>query len=331
MSKIEANKMELAPVSFNFETMLRKTVDMTQFRAEEKSLMLHVSFDDSIPTTLQGDDQRIAQVITNLLSNAVKFTPQYGEVWLTADSCGQSEAGHIIRVSVRDTGIGISEEQQKHLFAAFEQAESSTSRHYGGTGLGLAISKRIIEMMNGKLWVESAIGKGATFTFEVCLPAGQESENPPLNQSIHTESQDSTENGDGYVGLFAGKRVLLAEDIEINREIVQALLEPTGAFIDPAANGAEALRLFSENPEAYDLILMDVQMPEMDGYEATRRIRALENPQAATVPIIAMTANVFREDIEKCLEAGMNAHIGKPMDFAETIQVMREFLLVQNR
>jgi CheY-like chemotaxis protein len=138
-----------------------------------------------------------------------------------------------------------------------------------------------------------------------------------------------TESGDAYTDLFTGRRILLAEDVDINREIVQTLLEPTGAFIDIAENGAEALRLFSENPESYDLILMDVQMPEMDGYEATRRIRALENPHGSTVPIIAMTANVFREDIEKCLAVGMNAHIGKPIDFAKLVNVMQNYMLPQ--
>jgi signal transduction histidine kinase len=332
MSKIEANKMELASVSFNFKTMLCKTVDIARFRIDEKDQALHVSIDDRIPSVLCGDDQRIAQVITNLLSNAVKFTPQSGEIWLTANYCGQSEVGHTIRVSVRDNGIGISEEEQNRIFTSFMQAESSTSRHYGGTGLGLAISRKIIGMMNGKLWVESAVGQGATFTFEVCLHEDQDSAKPLLDQNadlVPLAEHDRIESDDNYSDLFTGRRILLAEDVEINREIVQALLEPTGAHIDAAANGAEALRLFSENPESYDLILMDVQMPEMDGYEATRRIRALENPHAADVPIIAMTANVFREDIEKCLGAGMNAHIGKPMDFAETINVMRKYILPQ--
>jgi CheY-like chemotaxis protein len=334
MSKIEANKMELTLVSFNFETMLQKTVDIAQFRADEKRQTLHDSFDDRIPSTLCGDDQRIAQVITNLLSNAVKFTPPGGEIWLTASYRAQSEVGHTIRVTVRDNGIGISEEQQKLIFTAFTQAQSSTSRQYGGTGLGLAISRQIIGLMNGKLWVESEVGKGAAFTFEVCLPEGHSSEKPPLDQSgglDHIAEQGSMESGDNYTGLFSGRRILLAEDVDINREIVQTLLEPTGAQIDAAVNGAEALRLFRENPESYDLILMDVQMPEMDGYEATRRIRAIENPYAANVPIIAMTANVFKEDVEKCLEAGMNAHIGKPIDLAETINVMRKYMLSQKR
>jgi signal transduction histidine kinase len=330
MSKIEANKMELAPVSFSFEAMIQKSVDISQFRADEKEQTLHVNFDDRIPSTLLGDDQRIAQVITNLLSNAVKFTPQSGEIWLTAGYCGHSAAGHTIRISVRDNGIGISEEQQKRLFTSFEQAEKSTSRQYGGTGLGLAISRQIIGLMNGKLWVESEVGKGATFTFEICLPEDHDSPKPLLDKSagiVHIAEQRSNESEDNYTNLFCGRRILLAEDLEINREIVQALLEPTGAQIDAAVNGAEALRMFSENPDSYDLILMDVQMPEIDGYEATKRIRTLGNPRAALVPIIAMTANVFKEDIEKCLEAGMNAHIGKPVDFKETIKVMRKYML----
>jgi CheY-like chemotaxis protein len=145
-----------------------------------------------------------------------------------------------------------------------------------------------------------------------------------INECLGAAKQGPRGSGDDYAGLFAGRRILLAEDVEINREIVQALLEPTGVTIDAAENGVETLRLFCQNPADYDLILMDVQMPEMDGYEATRRIRAYAHPWAKDVPVIAMTANVFREDVEKCLESGMNAHVGKPLNFDEVLNVMRE-------
>jgi len=216
---------------------------------------------------------------------------------------------------VTDTGIGISDEQQSRLFSSFEQAESSTSRKFGGTGLGLAISKHIVELMGGKIWLESRPGAGSTFTFTVLLKRGKEENAESSPHKAASEQQVS----------FKGRRILLAEDVEINREIVIALLEPTEIEIDCAVNGKEAVRMFSHKPKSYDLILMDLQMPEMDGFEATHQIRSIEG-QLKRVPIIAMTANVFKEDIEKCLKVGMNDHIGKPLDFNEVMEKLKYYL-----
>jgi len=449
MSKIEANKFELSPAEFDLEKMLRRVVNVVNFRIEEKHQKLSIHIDRSIPRMLIGDDQRIAQVITNLLGNAIKFTPEKGSIALAVRLAGKGSDICTLQISVSDTGIGVTPEQQKKIFDSFEQAESSTTRKYGGTGLGLAISKRIVEMMGGDISVQSEPEKGSTFIFTMQLLRstnekhtllsadinlsnlriltvdddpdilsyfheiahsfgimcdiaasaekaleliGQNngyhlyfidwkmpsmdgiqlareikarvSENPivimisaaewssiadeakaagvdkflskPLFPSTIAEvineclgvdrHQAKKSQSTDIAGIFEGRRILLAEDVEINREIVQTLLEPTKLEIDFAENGAEAVRMFSEAPTPYEMIFMDIQMPEMDGYDATRHIRALDIPAAKTVPIVAMTANVFKEDIERCLEAGMNDHVGKPIDFEEVLGRLRTYL-----
>jgi signal transduction histidine kinase/DNA-binding response OmpR family regulator len=449
MSKIESNKFELAPAEFDLEKMLQRVVNVVNFRIDEKRQRFAVHIDGSIPRTIIGDEQRIAQVITNLLGNAVKFTPEQGSISLAVRLAGKGNDFCTLQISVSDTGIGLNEEQKKRIFMSFEQAESSTTRKYGGTGLGLAISKSVVEMMGGSIWVQSEPGKGAVFIFTIQVQRGTEEKRKPLSDEINLSnvrvltvdddldilmyftdiaqsfglSCDVAVSGEkaleligqkgGYhiyfidwkmpemdgiqlsreikarvtensivimisaaewggvaeearaagvdkflskplfpstiaevineclgvdkrqaekaqaadiAGIFAGRQILLAEDVEINREIVQTLLEPTELKIDCAENGAEAVRLFEGAPDKYGMIFMDIQMPEMDGYEAARRIRALNNPSAKTVPIVAMTANVFREDVEKCLDAGMNSHIGKPVDFEELMNRLHSFL-----
>jgi len=322
ISKIEANMLELSPVEFNFENMMQKIITVINFRVDEKQQKLSIYIDGKIPQTIIADDQRLAQVITNLLSNAVKFTPEKGSVTLDARYIREEEDIHTIQISVTDTGIGITDEQQKLLFKSFQQAESSTTRKYGGTGLGLAISKNIVEMMGGKIWITSEPEGGSTFSFTIMAKKGKTAETNAHNVG-GVRQADGTEN---INGLFAGRRILLVEDVEINREIVIALLEPTQMEIDCAENGVEAVRMFSEAPDKYELIFMDVQMPEMDGYEATRRIRLLDTPKGKSVPIVAMTANAFRENVEECLAAGMNDHIGKPLDFEKVIEKLCFYL-----
>ena len=348
MSKIEANKFELSPAEFYFEKMIQRVVNVNNFRLEGRKQKLTVNIDKKIPGTLIGDDQRLVQVISNLLGNAIKFTPEFGLIGLEAYFKGEDNGLCTIQVSVKDTGIGINPKEQERIFSSFEQAESSTTRKYGGTGLGLSISKSIVDLMGGNIWVQSEPGKGSTFSFFVKMKRGRYETQESLRHGVNSCSAETVDEAHlDLNGMFAGKRILLAEDVDINREIVQALLEPTRIGIDIAENGAEAVRKFRETPGKYDMIFMDLQMPEMDGYDATRRIRALEAQisrkqsgsvfsraesrkfpeRSAHVPIVAMTANVFREDIEKCLEAGMNSHVGKPLDFNEVIGVMRSYLL----
>jgi len=319
MSKIEASKFELSRTEFCFEKTIKNVVSVISFRIYEKKLQFSISIDKEIPSRLIGDDQRLAQIIANLLSNAIKFTPEGGKVSLDARLTRREKSLCTIRVDVSDTGIGITPQQQSRLFTSFTQAESSTSRKFGGTGLGLAISKHIIEMMGGRIWVASEPDKGSTFTFTVGMECAEHANND------EAADEGSAEAASG-IAYLKGYNALLAEDIEINREIVMALLEPTGLEIDCAKNGEEAVRIFGENPTKYDVIIMDVQMPEMDGFEATRRIRELDNARAKKVPIIAMTANVFKEDIVRCLESGMNDHVGKPLDFNEVMDKLRRFL-----
>ena len=319
MSKIEANKFELSHEEFDFEKLLQRVVNIISFRADEKKQQFTVEIDKSIPRVLIGDDQRLAQVITNLLGNAVKFTPEEGIIKLITGLSGEEDGIYTVQIAITDTGIGISQEQQQQLFRSFHQAESGTSRRFGGTGLGLVISKNIIELMGGHIKLESAIGKGSTFTFTFKAKRG----------SADTVSCDHIKESIDYHGIFEGYKILLAEDVEVNREIVGALSAPTLLEIDYAENGVEALFQFKMSPDYYDLILMDVQMPQMDGYEATRRIREYEdqlNDEHKRIPVIAMTANVFREDVDRCLKAGMNDHIGKPLVMGEFIATLSKYL-----
>ncbi|MDR0324001.1 MAG: response regulator [Treponema sp.] len=323
MSKIEAGKFELFSAEFEFEKMLEKAINVIGFRIEEKKQQFSLYLDADIPQVLIGDDQRVTQVITNLLSNAVKFTPENGSIWLKAIRISEEDGLCTIKIEVKDTGIGLSAEQMSRLFASFEQAEVSISRKFGGTGLGLAISKQIVQMMGSKICVESELGKGALFTFTVQLRRAAD-ENEFINRNAKKGGEIDLE----AAVSFQGCRLLLAEDVEINREIVLSLLEPTKLMIDCAVNGAEAVKMYSAAPDSYDLIFMDMQMPEMDGLEATHKIREFETKQKNQkgVPIIAMTANVFKEDIDKCLDAGMNGHIGKPLDLNEVLQVLKHYM-----
>jgi signal transduction histidine kinase/AmiR/NasT family two-component response regulator len=316
MHKIEANKLELCEEVFDVDKMIQSTLDIIRFRVDEKHQTLTVHRASPIPQWLTGDAQRLAQVITNLLSNAVKFTPEGGSITLEAELLGDTKGVYFLGFAVLDSGIGISRKQQAQLFTPFQQAERGTYNTYGGTGLGLAISKYIVEMMGGSISVESELGKGAKFSFTVQLKEGTFS-------ALQREQGESIPNTPDD---FKEYQILLAEDVDINREIVMELLSITGIKVDWVENGAQALKRYQENRGKYDIIFMDVQMPEMDGYEATRRIRSLGDPRAQVIPIVAMTAHVFREDIEHCLEAGMNDHLSKPLEFGAVLDILKKYL-----
>ncbi|MCL2636796.1 MAG: ATP-binding protein [Oscillospiraceae bacterium] len=316
MAKIEANKLELSPIEYNFEQMMQRIMTIIRFRSDEKQQNLNINIDEKIPAYIIGDDQRLSQVITNLLSNAVKFTPEGGVINLNASLVEDVGGSCELQIIVEDNGIGISPEQQSKLFNAFEQAESGISREYGGTGLGLAISKRVIELMGGQIKVESELNKGTRFTITVKAQRG--------NKTVKTN--DKSLRGDTAGNTFNGKKLLVVEDVEINRVIILSFLKDTGIEIDCAANGKEALDTVTESPEKYDMILMDLRMPQMDGYEATRRIRELPQCTLEKLPIVAITANAFKEDIDACIAAGMNDHIAKPFDVEKVFNILRKYL-----
>ncbi|MDR1616240.1 MAG: response regulator [Syntrophomonadaceae bacterium] len=317
MSKIEANKLILFEEAFDFRAMINDIKNIINFSVESKRQIFTIAIDPALPDYLIGDRQRLAQVITNLLSNAVKFTPNEGRISLTVQPYEPEEPDGLkfsFLLSVKDTGIGITAEQMPRLFHSFEQADKSTSRKFGGTGLGLSISKHIVELMGGKIWAKSELGQGSEFSFSLALRRG-EAPGRENSKNLLPEAYD-----------FSSFRALVAEDIEINREILLALLNPTGLQIDCAENGRRAVDMFAAKEGGYHIIFMDIQMPEMDGYEATRHIRALDLPDAKTVPIIAMTANVFKEDVNNALASGMNAHLVKPVIIDDIMRKLVEYL-----
>lgn len=290
LTKIEAGALALNPVEFNLRESLVDAARPIFVPIRTKSLGYECRVSDAIPKTVVGDGMRLRQVMVNLLGNAVKFT-ESGSVQVDV-TVSAFEGGRLDLIfEVRDSGIGISIEQQEKIFEAFRQADSSTTRKYGGTGLGLAISRRLVEMMGGRIWVESAPGHGSSFFFtcRLALP-------------------EPSSDGAGRSPL----EILLVEDNPVNRRIAETLLGKLGHRVAVAPNGLEAVELYRGG--AFDLVLMDVQMPEMDGLDATRAIRGIERTTGRRAQIIAMTAFDQEGDRERCLEAGMDAFLGKPVD-----------------
>ena len=345
MSKIEEGKLELSCTEFDFSSMLQRVIDIFEFRFHEKNQQFVIKTHPLIPPYIITDEQRLAQVITNLLSNAIKFTPEEGKVGLEVKRIdnGEDLKSCELEFSINDTGIGISKDEQAKLFKSFVQVDSSISRKFGGTGLGLVISKRIVEMMHGSIRIESELGKGSSFIFTIKAEIPEHKGEHPKSELPHQESTLSCALAHQKSALahaeqkpeippvitkndFGGKQILLAEDVEINREIVITLLEDFNLQITEAEDGQKAFEVFAANPEKFDLIFMDIHMPGVDGYETTKLIRAMDHPRAKTVPIIAMTANVFKEDVNRCIAAGMNGHIGKPLDFVEVTAVLKKYL-----
>ncbi len=453
MSKIEVNKLVLNAEPFNLEKMLMDVYNVISVKSDEKHQDLQVKIGLDVPYNLVGDDFRLTQVVTNLLANAVKFTATEGIIRLDVDLAQLEIDACTLRFSVTDNGIGIAPEVQGRLFSSFEQADGGIARQFGGSGLGLSICKHIVELMGGKIWVESELGRGSRFSFEVRFPLAENQEksaliqNPDLKKMRVLVVDDAEETrlyflqimqslgiaavaaengvaalavlqealamdrpfdavfvdwqmpgmdgietagairervGSGVVVIMisaaqwsemeeearaagiqrfvpkplfpsalvdamletfgeapdkraknskrpqvdlTGLNILLVEDVPINQEIIGTLLEDTHVGLDFVENGALAVETFAAHPQKYQLILMDIQMPVMDGFEATRRIRAMDLPEAKTVPIVAMTANVFREDIEKCLQSGMNDHLAKPIDEHLLFEKLTNYLL----
>ena len=316
IAKIEEGKLDLVNNSFCLKEITENLLVSSKQAAEDKNQDLSVNIATLDSCTLIGDSMRLSQVLLNLLSNAIKFTPEYGRIDFNIKELSRDADNALIRFSVLDTGIGIHPEFMEALFLPFEQADSSILRKYGGTGLGLAISQRIIRQMGSEIIVESEVGKGTEFHFSLLLPID--------NKLQYSDEEKSLETPD-----FSGRTVLVVDDVEINREIVCILLEQTGISIEIAQNGKIAFDMVEQSDVGqYDLILMDIQMPLMDGYTATREIRALDRLDAKDIKILAMTANAFKEDIDQAIGSGMNGHISKPVDESVLLKTMADAFLL---
>ncbi|MDR2421264.1 MAG: response regulator [Oscillospiraceae bacterium] len=315
MAKIESGKFQLSEDGFLLRTALCEVENIITQRCAEKKITLECGFRDMPDYGVVGDKLRLKQVLINLLGNAVKFTPEGGVIRFTV-AAAEGEGSVRAHFRVSDTGIGISEEQMAKLFSAFEQADSTIAVRFGGTGLGLSISQNLVRQMGGEITAESKLGEGSAFEFTIDM-ARVEGLSPDAGAVVPGTAD------------FAGRRIIVAEDIEINRIILRELLADTRVEIDEAADGAEAVSLFRDSaPGYYSLILMDVQMPNLNGYGATREIRALapERPDAVTIPIIALTANAYKEDIDRALESGMNGHLAKPIDIGDVLAALKKFM-----
>ncbi|MBC9784144.1 response regulator [Heliobacterium chlorum] len=322
-SKIEAGKMPIETVEFDAEWVIQNTSTTLAGKAREKGLHLHTSFDPKIPRILRGDPVRLRQILFNLLDNAIKFTEQ-GQVDLQAQRMAVKSEKVYVRFQVSDTGIGMSKEVIKHLFQPFHQADSSMTRRYGGTGLGLSIAKRLIELMNGTVGVQSEAGKGSTFWFLIpfetmgeASPVMSTEETPTggTNAKVTLRDASDTVPADGVSKLMKGP-ILLVEDSPVNRKLTVMQLNKIGfGDVDVCVNGREAVKAASAKP--YGIILMDCQMPVMDGFEATKAIRRIEGVMGRYTPIIALTAHAMEGDRERCLQAGMDDYISKPVKLEE--------------
>lgn len=315
-SKIESGKIELELTNFQLANVLSQINALLELRASERSIKLEYTIDEKIPDYLYGDPLRLEQVLVNLVANAIKFSNDNSSIEIDISVLDLKGSHITLQVAITDHGIGISDEQQKNLFTAFSQADVSTTRKFGGTGLGLTISKRLVNLMGGEIGVNSAEGIGSTFYFT--LPLTLVDQQNLSNQSTSPE-KDAEQV---YFEKLKGKKVLLVDDNEINRELAQALLEMADMQIITASNGQEALDAVISDD--LDLVLMDCQMPIMDGYDATRHIRDLG--KAGQLPIIAMTANAMKGDREKALAAGMDDYLSKPLEPELMFEVMANWL-----
>jgi len=310
-SKIEAGKLTIENINFNLYDVIDRVINIVEYKAREKNLKLRISCDNTINPHLFGDPLRIGQIIINLTNNGVKFTEK-GEINIRVNKTPSAK----YRFEIRDTGVGMTKKQQQKLFQPFSQADGSTTRKYGGSGLGLAISRQLVELMGGNIWVESEFGKGSSFIFEVEL---QEQD---VQQSDTTGSKKRLIIDDTGLNTFKGSRVLLVEDNDMNREIVYTLLEAKGIVADIALNGQEAIEKIKTNPALYELILMDIQMPVMDGYEATKIIKQ----EFKDLPIVALTANVMTQDIKKINSSGMDNYLAKPLIPDKLYSILHKYL-----
>jgi PAS domain S-box-containing protein len=315
-SKIEAGKLDLDCSDFRIRQHIEETMRFLSVKANEKKVNLIHEVAADVPEVVSGDLGRIRQIVVNLVGNAIKFT-EAGEVSLNVRVESQSNDEVELQFAVRDTGIGISAEKQEMIFSPFIQADSSTTRQYGGTGLGLSITAQLVALMNGKIWLESEQGKGSTFYFTCKLGVRKNDSGIDVLKDLPVAGKD--------VPALKPLRILLAEDNPVNQKLATLMLKKAGHIVIVARNGLETVEKFRS--EAFNLILMDVQLPEMDGLEATRVIRESERDTGRRIPIIAMTAGAFKKDEEECLRAGMDAYISKPISRSILFNTIQRLIL----
>ncbi len=317
MSRIESGKFSLEPTCVNLESCIHEVSDLVRTQLEAKRINFSVSCLVSHKWVL-CDRVMLDRALMNLLCNAGKFTEENGSVSLKLNELAGDDETPRYEIRIKDTGIGMSREFAERLFIPFERERTSTVSKIQGTGLGLAITKSIVDMMGGNITVQTEKGKGTEFTVTVGFPLAE-----PKEETCSSEGDEIS---------FEGIRALLVEDNMVNMEIATMLLEQSGFLIETAENGEIALEMTAASePGYYDVILMDIQMPVMDGYTATQAIRNLPNPKLAGIPIIAMTANAFQEDIKKAEEVGMNGHIAKPLDIPSMKATLRQVLKIASR
>ena len=316
MNRLDSGKMALSHKPFDLNEVLDSVIALQSGPAEAKGVELAEELRLFSHASYCGDATRIRQCLVNLVSNAVKFTPEGGTVTLTCEETSQDGSISLIKLVVRDTGPGMSKEFMERLFEPFEQEQSSLTSSHVGSGLGLSIVHSLVELMGGEVSVDSAPGKGSAFTVHLPL---ERIYLPIAEPGIEQVQED-------LYDLCRGKRVLLAEDNEMNREIIVDLLSDLGVQIDTARNGAEAVqRVEASEPGSYALVLMDIQMPVMTGLEAAEAIRASRHPDGATLPIVALSAGAYQEDVESSLRHGMQDHLAKPLDLDDINRVFRRY------
>jgi len=316
LSKIEAGKLELENAPFILEKIIINIIKQTEIKLVHSDVILTYSLDDSVPKMLIGDSLRLGQVLLNICSNASKFT-QKGSIEIGITSSKHTDKIMSLEFSVKDTGIGMTDTQMNKLFENYSQADSSTTRQFGGTGLGLSISKNLVELMNGKIWVESVFGEGSTFYFTCDLGYSKQNR---LNNTA--QDRDKNIRKEKWLTLLKGRNVLLVDDNQVNLMVAKKMLTNSGLNVVTAKNGKESLELLESNH--FDCILMDVQMPVMDGYTATRAIK--KSKQFSHIPVIALSANVMERDIAMGIDAGMDAHLAKPINLDKLLETLVDYI-----
>ena len=315
MSRIESGRMELKKEEFDFREMLDQISVIINGQCEDKGLDFICSRVEPLDEYFTGDALRLRQIIINILGNSVKFTDAPGTVTFTVEQSDYNEESRMLHFTMRDTGIGMDESFIPKLFVAFSQEDATTTNRYGGSGLGMALTKNMVDLMGGNIEVESEKGRGTAFRVNI-----------PLRRAYHVEAQETQDESVPGVSL-AGIHVLIAEDMEINAEVLGDLLEMEEITSEWAENGRRAVEMFGQSETGhFDAILMDMRMPVMDGLGATVEIRKMDRPDAAAIPIIALTANAFEDDVKQCLSAGMNAHLSKPVDIDQLKETLGRLL-----